>query len=100
MNQEGISNVFSKMMMVVGCVIFAATLSASPASAKKKGKRAAKISWDKCCEQNDNNTAKCKKMKNVKGKKQKKGKKLVAKSCPEVAPLDEPMGGELGDDGL
>jgi len=100
MNQEGISRLFSKLVMVVGCAVFAATLSASPASAKKKGKRAPKITWEQCCEQNGNDTAKCSKMKNVKGKKEKKGKKFVAKTCPEVAPVEEPLGGDLEDDSL
>lgn len=51
--------------------------------AEAKPKKSKKITFEQCCEKNQNNSSKCHKMKNVKLKKQKTGKKWVKKSCPQ-----------------
>ena len=68
--------------------------SHSHVKGKEGAKKAAEISWDKCCEQNKNDTAKCQGMENVSGKKQNKGTKekpnWVVNQCPEAKSAAQP----------
>ncbi|MDE0119297.1 MAG: hypothetical protein OXM55_04725 [Bdellovibrionales bacterium] len=62
--------------------------SHSHAKGKAAIEKGTEISWDQCCEQTKNDTAKCQSMQNVTGKKQNKGTKekpnWVASNCPEA----------------
>ncbi len=92
---------YQSITVLLTCSIMAFIFTSTPSFAGKKGKhshsatkpsasqeKAAELSWDKCCEQNKNDTAKCQEMQNVTGKKQNKGTKekpkWVASHCPEA----------------
>ena len=71
-------------------------------SAKKKIKRATKITFEECCEKNSNDTQKCSKMKGVLKKNKRVGKKWVPKSCPKTqhSEVDEMEHDEASEEGL
>ena len=71
---------YSSTTILLTGLMFGLILSSTPAVAGKffGKKKAAEISWDQCCEQNDNDTDKCQNMKNVTDKEQ--------KSCPKSEP--------------
>ena len=80
---------YSSTTILLTGLMFGLILSSTPAVAGKflGKKKAAEISWDQCCEQNDNDTDKCQSMKNVTDKKQDIGTKSCPK--PEVTPDDK-----------
>lgn len=69
------------LSILIGLLLSFGSLSINAAGPKKK--KVAKITFEKCCELNEGDTKKCRKMKKVskKSKRMKKGKKWVYKTC-------------------
>ena len=82
---------FRQLLLLTSAIALVVAFATSVSAAEKKAKRAkvSKITFETCCDQSNNDTNKCLKMKKVKAKKSKVGKKWVAKACPQPEPTIE-----------